>query len=307
MILKRILTSSLLQLLILSTIPSPSTGNPDFGLHLYRMGEHAAAVIELERWLFHHPEDPFEPYARYFTALSLAHTGQYRKSVAVLESLIETLDDRGAVGPDKMLLCESHLQLLNLHFRERKFRDFEISHESFQAICPDPDPLIAGWEWKLALAVQVYNRNWQQALDMLRKATDRDVDRDTRAYLEEGIRNMQEYRTKVALMGGLLSVVPGLGYLYAGRPLAGMRSFLINLAGIGMTVFCFIMGMPVLGTLFCVVETALFITNVYGGVNAVLQQNARRVRENRDEMLRRITVPPLDAISVLGRGDSQHK
>jgi hypothetical protein len=298
MIVKRLLISSLLQLFILSTTPSLTTGNPDFALHLYSRGEYAAAFVELERWIFQHPEDSFVPYARYFAALSLAHTGRYRKSVAIFENLIDNLEGRGRGDPDRGLLCESHLQLLNLYFRERQFRDFELARDSFHASCPDPDPRIAGWERKLALAVQVYTLDWQGALEVLRSVTDVDMDRDTRTYLESGIRGVQEYRAKRALIGGLLSVVPGLGYLYAGRPMAGMRSFIINLAGMGVTVFCFVMGMPVLGTLFGVVEVALFATNVYGGVNAVLQRNARQIIESRDELLRHIPVPPLDAISL---------
>jgi TM2 domain-containing membrane protein YozV len=109
---------------------------------------------------------------------------------------------------------------------------------------------------------------------------------------------MNQHSQKSPVLGGILAIIPGLGHLYAGRGVDGLRSFLINAAGIGLTVFCFVMGMPVFGVLFGVIEAALYLSNVYGGVNAVMQQNARFIVERRDELLKILAVPPLDVITL---------
>jgi hypothetical protein len=50
--------------------------------------------------------------------------------------------------------------------------------------------------------------------------------------------------------------------------------------------------------LFAVIEGTLYFSNIYGGANAVIRQNARFVVERRDELLKMLTIPPLDVITL---------
>ena len=296
MTLKRLLVSILLQLFLLSSNPVLAEGEPGFALYLYRSGEYQSAVTELERFVYDNPEDPFVPIAHYLVALSHAHTGQYRKAVVCLEKLIDPLETAGNGEPVHGLVCECYLQLLNLHFRERSFSDFEVEAARYAASCSDSDASLDAWVRNLELAVHVYKRNWEEAAELVHGANH--LTGDERERFDRGIRQIQEYRFKYPVLGGVLSVLPGLGYLYAGRPMESLRSFFINAAGIGLTVFCFVTGMPVLGAVFGMVEAALYVTNIYGGVNAVMQGNAQLTIEMRDNLLRDISIPPLDALTI---------
>jgi hypothetical protein len=45
------------------------------------------------------------------------------------------------------------------------------------------------------------------------------------------------------------------------------------------------------------VEGALYVSSIYGGVNAVMGYNAAFIRERRDSMLKLLAAPPLDVIT----------
>jgi hypothetical protein len=254
------------------------------------MGEHASAIHEFERFIYYRPDHPLVPYVRYLAALSYAREDQYSRAVARLQRLIDDLESGGDVYPG--LGCECRVQLLNLHFREKRFREFELAREYYLAECTNTDPQLEGWVRNLTLAVQVYNRGWDQALALLEEFPPED--RIPVKSLEAGLRELREHRNRSPVIGGLLSIIPGLGYAYGGSPVNGFRSFVMNAVGIGLTIFCFLVGMPVLGTLFGVIETVLYSVNIYGGINTVVQHNARFIVERRDALLRMIPVPPLD-------------
>ena len=116
--------------------------------------------------------------------------------------------------------------------------------------------------------------------------------------LESEISTVLVHRNKSPLIGGLLSIVPGLGQMYAGRFPDGIRSLLFNTAFTSLTIFSFKEDMVVLGGIFGTIELVLYISNLYGGVNAVMQENARYIIQKRDEMLKEIPAPPLDVITV---------
>ena len=129
MILKRLLVSLLLQSFLLSTNLSLAQNERGFALSLYQAGEYESSIVEFQRWIYFNQGDPFVPYARYLMALSQGHIGQYARATSTLHELIDSISEQERDGYYGELICESHLQLLNLHFRERRFRDFEIEND----------------------------------------------------------------------------------------------------------------------------------------------------------------------------------
>jgi tetratricopeptide (TPR) repeat protein len=293
---KRILASLLIQLFMIASSQGTQANPPGFALHLYRTGEYVPAILELDRFVYQYPEDPFVPYAQYLMALAHAQADQPRRSEATLRNLLENLEGSDERRLSERLYCECHVQLLNLLYREQRYEDFELEVEHYRGFCPDADPRLEAWVWNLELAVRVRERNWQEALELVRRSPF--LENDQKAFFEGRIGELDAERRKSPILGGLFSILPGLGYLYAGRPFDGLRSFFINSAGIGLSVFCFVMGMPVLGTVFAMIEGVLFSANVYGGINAVIKQNAEGLIAGRDELLQRIPLPPLDVLTL---------
>jgi TM2 domain-containing membrane protein YozV len=151
---------------------------------------------------------------------------------------------------------------------------------------------------RMAVAARIYELDWGGALGELDGAVaPGDGPRDS---LRAQIEGIAETRNKSPVLGGVLSIVPGLGHLYAGRPGDGLRSLLVNGTFTSLAVLSYREDMPVLGSVFAVIEAFAYASNIYGGVNAVQQENARRLFEARDALLKEIPVPPLDVITVRG-------
>ena len=295
MIVKRLVVSLILHSFLLTINLSHAQSDIDFARALYRDGEYELSSLEIRRWLHGNQDNVFAPYATYLLALSYGRLGRYSEAVATLNELIDSIPvSRGGSSYDA-LLCESHLQLLNLHFRERRFRDFALAQERFDVSCIEADPRLAAGVQRMVVAIHVYDRNWDEALIALRSA--HGIDQETTQLLEREITEIMLSKQKSPVLGGIYALVPGLGHLYAGMALAGLRSFFINAACIGISVFCFVMGVPVLGALFAVIEGVLYFSNIYGGVNAVIRRNTGFILERRDRIMKLLVIPPVDAIT----------
>lgn len=280
----------------LFSIQQARSDDAAFALYLYRSGDFAAAAVELNRFIFDHPADTFNPYARYLAALSHARIGEYERALSQLFPLIDELSGRGLETASEALFCESQLQVLNILFRQKRFQDYYLYRERFEASCPLPDAALTEYLFAMDVAIPVYNFDWEGALARLNKSGA--GSEKLRMLLEEKLSEAMGRRLKRPALGAILSVIPGGGHLYAGRPWDGMRSFFINAGVISLSIFCFTMGIPVLGVVFAVIEAFLYASSVYGGMNAVLQVNAHYQVEKRDEVLRYLVVPPLDAITI---------
>jgi tetratricopeptide (TPR) repeat protein len=295
MMFKRLLVSLILQSLLLSTNLSVAQSDVDFALSLYRNGEYAYSLLELRRWLHVNGDSAFAPYARHLLGLCYGQTGRYAEATSILNELIDYIEEQDDTCAYERLFCETHVQLLNLHFREKRFEDFHLERERFDISCMNADARLRAGVQNMAVAVHVYSRSWEEALEEIHRAEH--LDRETAGILEDEIQALNQYKLKSPVLGGVLSLVPGLGHLYGGRGMAGIRSFFINTACMGLAAFCFVMGMPVLGVLFALVEGALYVSNIYGGVNAVMGYNSAFILERRDSMLKLLIVPPLDVIT----------
>ena len=106
------------------------------------------------------------------------------------------------------------------------------------------------------------------------------------------------HKDKSPVLGGILSVVPGLGHIYAGRFSDGLRSFMFNAAFSGLTIYTAIHKEYMFTSVFGLIELILYSSNIYGGIDAVLQENSLYYIKNRNKLLKRIPVSNIHIISV---------
>ena len=276
---------------------SPGTAwaveDSEYGRYLFKQGKDQSAVFELERSLFFHPNAPEAGSLRLLLGLAYARTGQYSTALFVLGGLVQELEKGGAGVERQMLLCESAFHILNIHFRQGDTHDFFPQRERFSHLCPEPNQELEHSVQRMAVSLRINGFDWEGALRELDAAST-----EFSASLREEIQPLVGYRGKSPVIGGILSIVPGLGHVYAGRPGDGLRSLLINCSFFSLSYFSFKEEMPVLGAVFGLIELFLYSSNIYGGVNAVLQENARFLLSRRDDLLKRIPAPPLDVITL---------
>jgi hypothetical protein len=265
----------------------------EYGIYLFKQGKDKSAVFELERFLFFHPNAPEAPSLRLLLGLAYARTGQYGAALSVLGGLVQELEQESAGNEHQQLLCESAFHILNIYFRQGDTHDFFPERERFFLRCSEPNPKLESCVQHMAVSLRINGFDWEGAL--------MELDEDSTQLsgsLREEIEQLVGYRGKSPVVGGILSIVPGLGHVYAGRPGDGFRSLLINGSFFSLTYFSFKEQMPVLGAVFGLIELFLYTSNIYGGVNAVLQENARFLLNRRDDLLKRIPAPSLDVITL---------
>jgi TM2 domain-containing membrane protein YozV len=260
----------------------------DYGTHLFRTGNYGASILELERYLFYRPDGASGSQAALLLALSYAHESQYNRALSLLQG-IELADE-------EKLYCEAQFHYLNILFRQQKAGDFQLQREKIAVLCPLLDTRLNRYIDEMSIALSIYNMNWSEALKEVEHS--KKLSSDLTDILKRDLNEIIEYNPKSPVLGGFLSLIPGFGHFYAGRGVDGFKSLIINGTFISLSVFSFLEGYDGLGVAFSIVEGVLYISNIYGGVNAVLQENARYVIERRDRMLHRIEAPPLNIISV---------
>lgn len=295
---------SVFLILIFAAIPAAdSSGNDvyEYGTYLYKTGNYEGAILELERFRYFNPHDSQIYYLQLILALSYANTTQYNNALASLSGIVTHLENSAVLYEHYDLFCESCFHVLNIMFRQKRFYDFQIQKERIYASCLKLNEELNRYIIFMSAAGYIYNLEWEKALEDMSRIEPEEDESNSMAVknlLKSEILSVMNHRDKSPVLGGILSIVPGFGHIYAGRFTDGVRSFFINSAFTALTVFSFYEGMPVLGGVFGVIEGFLYISNIYGGVNAVLQENARYAIQKRDYMLKNISIPPLDVITV---------
>ncbi len=282
----------------ISTVYGMEPTDAGFILHLYRTGEYQSVMLEINRYLYFNPESDFTSYAMYLLGLSYAKAGRMRRALTVFENLRRQLDENASVPVCTGLYQEAYVQEMNIYFREKDSQNFWTRCHGIDSMVEKPPEELMKYVDSMGEALYIYNLEWEKALDLL-KSSEHLSNIDT-AHLETALEDLSSGRQKSTLLGGLFSVVPGIGHFYAGRRSDGLRSLLINGAFIALTVVSIVAGAGIPAVLFGVVEAVLYVSNIYGGINAVMQENARWTLAQRDELLRMLPVCPLDPITVTG-------
>ncbi|MBN2322501.1 MAG: hypothetical protein JXQ30_02105 [Spirochaetes bacterium] len=267
-----------------------------YGIYLFERGRYGLSILELERYIYRHPQDRHTPHAGLLLALSYANESKYDEALSLLGELERAVSGSPWEERYSGILCETGFHRLSLLFRLKKPLEFDLEKERVATICREPDEHLGRYTDAMTVALEIYDMQWQQALRELQNSRylSEGLTEKIAAELEEALKQ----RDKSPVLGGIFSIVPGMGHLYAGRAWDGFKSLLVNATFITLSVVCFTNDLPVAGGIFTGVEGVLYIVNIYGGVNAVLQENARQAVIRRDRMLKLLPAPPLKIISI---------
>jgi TM2 domain-containing membrane protein YozV len=297
---KRKITSMsiLVSFVFMCTAYGAGPSEEDFILHLYSSGSYDSVILETNRYLYFNQGEEFSIYARYLLGLSYAKTGRMRRALTEFEELRNAVEKAGTASTFETVYQDAYIQEMNVCFREKNTQGFWALYHDIDSMDTQPDNRLMMYVESMGTALYIYNLEWKKARDFLNSS--RHTGSLDTAYLDETLFALETQKQKSALVGGLLSIVPGFGHFYAGRRSDGFRSMLLNSAFIVMTVASIITGMGIPAVLFGVVEAVLYVSNIYGGINAVMQENARQTLAVRDSLLKMLPVPPFDPITCIG-------
>lgn len=268
-----------------------------FILHLFNSGAYESVVLEANRYIYFNPEGVFLNYAYYLLGLSYAKMDHPRRALTVFEELRYAIEEAGTISTYEAVYQEAYVQEMNIYFREKNSQGFWALYHDIDSMGQNPDERLMLYVESMGMALYIYNLEWQKARDFLKNTR---YMGSIEAHLDKTLFDIETHTRKSALVGGLLSVVPGLGHFYAGRKSDGVRDLLLNGVFIALTVTAIVTGWGIPAVLFGVIEAVLYVSNIYGGINAVLKENARQTLATRDELLKMLPVPPFEPIIMTG-------
>ena len=222
-------------------------------------GDHEAAAIEYRRLAL--MTDVDRDVAGYYWAA--AH--QYGKlgRPALVEKMLDRSEDRSGEFLTAVLLVRAESALAERQYREAGFYLETVLEE-------ETGDVAAFAARRLARA-----RVLQDDLDGAREAL-RAVPGDTSTPLA-AIDEYADGSDRIPWVGGVLGIIPGLGYLYSGEYSNAARSFLLN--GIFITAMTYSAREDQWGAFagLAFFELTWYTGSIYGGIDAAHRYNRERV------------------------------
>ncbi len=225
--------------------------------------DHAGAALEYRRLAMDATDGSAKGSLFWMSAYEYIAAGRYPQAERMLGQ-VET------VAPD----LETEVYLLHGdHNRARhRLREAAFYLESLTDSAR-PEPVRTAAAKRLA-AVRVQMRDFDGARDALRETATHDLDAglDAVTVYEAG-------EDKSHVVGGLLGLIPGLGYAYSGEYANAARSLILNgLCIWGLAEFIEEEqwgGVALVGF----AEVTFYSGSIYGGADAAVRHNRRRLRE----------------------------
>lgn len=239
---------------------APAQASPGLALELSAEGDHAGAALEFRRLAGEAPAgDPRGGYA-WAAAFEYWKAGEF----ALSEKMLDRAEDaQPALGAPALLLRGENAQAA------RRWSEADFYFESVLRGEAGADEKV--FASRRLAAGRLRQKDADGAAAALGLAP---VPQDTaRAALEEYARG----RDKSPLLGGLLGIVPGLGYFYAGEWASGFRSILLNslfLFGMVDTADKDQWGAFAVITFF---EFTWYSGSIYGGIDGAHRYNRDRL------------------------------
>jgi putative component of membrane protein insertase Oxa1/YidC/SpoIIIJ protein YidD/tetratricopeptide (TPR) repeat protein len=241
----------------------------DFGMHLFHTKDYYRAITAFKRSDFFEPDTISHLKTSYMIPLSEFAAGRYGDAITGFDRFSKT-------APPGRLKEASY-------FYQGRCWDQLGEHGAAQTIYggsdfedPELRDLVAfalGWSQLLAA-------EWSSAATSMRRYTELFPEGSNHLLarrIELDLAKTPPFGQKHMSLGVLYSIIPGGGQLYAGRPADAVNSLLL----IGASAAIALRGAQedsetalTLGTL---LTAGFYLSNVYGGANAVAVHNAKRV------------------------------
>lgn len=248
--------------------PTVARGRPtefDFGMNLFQARDYYRAITAFKRHAFYVTDSTARAITSYMIPLSEYAAGRFGDAAAEFDAYSRT------AAPGRLREASEFYQgrcwdLLGQHeaaqvvLRRTNFTDPELYERATFA---------AGWSELMA-------GEWADAGNSMRRYGELFPDGPNSKLASRIARELSMtpcFEQKRVAWGAMLSIVPGGGQLYAGRPLDALNSSLI----IGASTLLAIRGAKENSsttlTLGSIIAATFYIANLYGGANAVAVHN----------------------------------
>jgi len=248
-----------------------------FAKSLQTQGFFDRAINEYQRLVFYYPDSDLVGPAVKATLDCFYDNRQYLNAAHWGLDMIEKGVCTESQDETHFVVGKSYLQLDNFKLARQ-----HLSESTALAT----DDKIRAKSVMLRGAAYAYEYEWQESQRMFETAESGTHFTDNAAKCAQIAREGQDLKFKNPTLAGVLSVVPGLGYLYSGYKQTALSSFIVNSLFIWGTVEAFRRDNESLGVILGILSFGWYTGNIYGSVVTAQRRNVLM----KEELVARIDV-----------------
>ena len=241
----------------------------EYAEKLFSNGKYPQAIDEYNRFIHFFPKDIRVHRAQYNIGLAYYNSRQYEAAIESFQKLIHP-------SVKRELFIKAHWRMSESHIGLRQFGAAIIDLENLITLVDDRDIqeeayYRIGWIYIETASFEKAKENFNKISADNRQKFQVD---NLFAELKEPIQIPQKNPTTA----GVLSIIPGAGYVYTERYRDAFIAFLINAAFAVAAYESFDNDLNALGTIIGVVGIGFYAGNIYGATTSAHKYNRRQTR-----------------------------
>jgi len=235
-----------------------------FAEKYFSTGDYSRAIGEYNRFIHFFPEDIRVERAMHRIGMASFKDGQFVDGVRVFERLIDRFKDTDLAIKSYLMISECYVKLdragsavANLHKLIAITDKPDVKDEANYRI---------GWIYLEAIS-------WENAGSYFEKISIKNREKYSLSELFAGLSKKDNLKKKDPTLAGLLSIVPGAGYVYLRRYRDALTAFIVNSSLIYAAYTSFDNDNPALGGIVAFVGSGFYAGSIYGTVTSTRKYN----------------------------------
>lgn len=241
----------------------------EFAEYYYDNHDYKRAISEYHRFIYFFPQDGRSELASFKIGMSYYKDRQFREAIIAFEYLINRYKNSRLSIRSNYKIAESYLTLNEsdsaidiLQHLVALSKDPNIRDEAFYRI---------GW-------IYIDKGKWEKAKSIFRNISMKNRNKYRLKHLTAELAKERQIQKKNPRVAGLLSILPGAGYLYVERYQDALISFFV-IGGLSYAAYeSFDDDRPALGGLLSAVGLGFYAGNIYGSISSAHKYNRRKSR-----------------------------
>jgi len=242
----------------------------DYATHCFEHQDYKSAVSEYKKFIYFFKDDERVPAAEYKIGMSYFHDKAYNKA---LNHFTYIFDQKGPTASGLL----SAFMITRCY---QRLRDYPAAIENLlylKQVTADADLADTiyfqlGWLY-LESGDFILSHTAFSSISITSESIYNTIE------LNSDLSAYDEIPQKNPITAGILSVIPGGGYLYCGRYRDALTAFLVNSALIYGAYECFDEDLYAVGGIMAALELGFYAGNIYGGVSSAHKYNLRKQNE----------------------------
>ncbi len=247
----------------------------NYAEYLFSTKDYMPAVNEYRRFIFLFPQDDRMEPAMYQIGLCYLSMGQFDLAIQSFSTIIDSFKESAYA-------VQAYLRIGEIYIKLGRTASAVTNFHNLATISDDPDMrdeayFRIGW-------IYLETAQWEKATAYFDKISSKNAEKYQLEALTEAFEKRPVASKKQPKLAGILSIIPGGGYLYCGRYQDALMAFLLNGGLIYAAYEAFDHELYALAGVISFVEIGFYSGNIYGAVSSAHKYNQAKDKKFIDQL-----------------------